>query len=86
MTVAGAVWCVVCGEPPTVTVTLERHGTLAHYGSCWDHVAQVAARARADARRIDSAAGASSSYPRPHPTAIDTTTSEEPDAWFDPGD
>lgn len=55
MSLAAAVWCVACGAPPTVTVTLERNGTLAHYGSCWDHVATVAARARADAERIDRA-------------------------------
>jgi len=43
---AAAAWCCVCGGPPTCAVTVEVQGTLAHYGACWQHVAQVAARAR----------------------------------------
>lgn len=54
MTVPAAVWCIACGATPDVAITLERRGVLAHYGSCWDHVAIVAVRARRDASRIDA--------------------------------
>lgn len=53
MPVAAAVWCVACGAVPDVAITIERNGVLAHYGACWDHVAQVASRARGDVQLAD---------------------------------
>lgn len=54
MSLAAAAWCVACGAPPDVALTIERRGTLAHYGACWDHAAGIIARARADAARLDA--------------------------------
>jgi len=53
MSLEAAAWCIVCGAAPTVAVTVERRGALMHYGSCWAHVAEVAARAQGDTARID---------------------------------
>ena len=51
MAVPEAVWCVVCGAVPDVAVTVDLGTTLAHYGACWDHVGNVAARARRETAR-----------------------------------
>jgi hypothetical protein len=53
VTVAAAAWCVTCGAQPDVAVTVERRGTMMHYGACWQHVTTVAERARLDVARID---------------------------------
>lgn len=44
-------FCVICGldSVADVTVTCEIEGILAHYGSCWGHIVQVAERMRRDA-------------------------------------
>lgn len=48
MSVAGAVWCIHCGAPPDVAISIERNGVIAHYGACFAHIEQVAARVRSD--------------------------------------
>lgn len=49
--VAAAVWCVACGGPPEVAISIERNGVLAHYGACLEHVEAVARRVRAEHQR-----------------------------------
>jgi hypothetical protein len=56
MTVSAAVWCLACGAPPDVALTIERHHVLAHYGACWAHVVTVAQRARDDVQAADARA------------------------------
>ena len=51
MSVAASAWCVICGEPPTATITTEANGVLAHYGSCWSHLGAVANRVRVEHER-----------------------------------
>ena len=48
-----AAWCIKCGALPELAITVERRGVLAHYGSCWQHVTDVADRARYDAARAE---------------------------------
>ena len=54
MGLASAAWCIGCGALPEVVITLERRGVMMHYGACFDHVLQVAERARRDVERIDA--------------------------------
>ena len=52
-----AAWCIKCGALPDLVLTVERNRVLAHYGSCWQHVDEVADRARADLIRAALDAG-----------------------------
>jgi hypothetical protein len=45
VTVAASVWCVICGGPPELTVTIEVAGVLAHYGACRMDAFEVTERA-----------------------------------------
>lgn len=53
-TVSAAMWCVICGGPPEFAISYERREIMAHYGSCLNHVHQVADRALTDLGRIDA--------------------------------
>lgn len=54
MGVAHAVWCVDCGRSPEAVITVERRGVMMHYGTCWQHLSAVAARAQSDAGHLDA--------------------------------
>jgi hypothetical protein len=54
VSLVAAAWCIECGCPPDVALTIERRGVLAHYGACWDHVSIVCSRARTDVEQIDA--------------------------------
>lgn len=41
--------CIACGHPSEVSISMERNGVIAHYGSCYAQIERVARRVRGDA-------------------------------------
>ena len=56
MSVEASAWCIIgnCPQPPEIVLTYERHGIMAHYGACREHVHHVADRVLYDLARIDA--------------------------------